>query len=47
MRPTNKLTELTIKQAKPAEKQYKLTDGGGMHLLVPPNCPAPTFWSSQ
>ena len=37
MRPTNKLTELTIKQAKPAEKQYKLTDGGGMHLLVHPN----------
>jgi len=26
MKPTNQLTELSIKQAKPKEKQYKLTD---------------------
>ena len=31
------LTELTIKQAKPGIKQYKLFDGGGMFLLVHPN----------
>lgn len=31
---TDKLTALSVKQAKPAEKPYKLTDGGGMYLLV-------------
>ena len=34
---TNKLTELSIKKAKPKEKQYKLTDGAGMYLRVYPN----------
>ena len=33
----DKLTELTIRQAKPKLKQYKLFDGGGMFLLVHPN----------
>jgi len=33
---TDKLTAVSIKQAKPAEKSYKLTDGGGMYLLVDP-----------
>lgn len=33
----NKLTEAAIKQAKPKEKQYKLFDGMGLHLLVKPN----------
>ena len=37
MRLTNKLTELTIKKAKPKEKQYKLADGEGMYLRVYPN----------
>ncbi len=37
MKPTNKLTELSIKQAKANEKQYKLTDGEGMYLRVYPN----------
>ena len=37
MRLTNKLTELTVKQAKPKEKQYKLADGEGMYLRVYPN----------
>ena len=37
MKPTNRLTELSIKQAKPKEKQYKLTDGEGMYLRVYPN----------
>jgi hypothetical protein len=32
----NKLTELTIKQAKPREKEYKISDGGGLYLLVHP-----------
>ena len=29
-----KLTEIAIKAAKPAEKPYKLFDGGGLYLLV-------------
>mgnify|MGYP003683352995 CR=1 FL=1 len=33
----DKLTEITIRQAKPKLKQYKLFDGGGMFLLVHPN----------
>ena len=28
---TNKLTEIAINQAKPAEKPFKMTDGGGMY----------------
>lgn len=28
------LTDTTCRQAKPAEKPYKLADGGGLHLLV-------------
>ncbi|MFM0177145.1 integrase arm-type DNA-binding domain-containing protein [Paraburkholderia aspalathi] len=31
------LTDKGVKNAKPAEKPYKLTDGGGMYLLVQPN----------
>lgn len=31
------LNDVQIRTAKPAEKQYKLTDGEGMHLLVHPN----------
>ena len=31
------LTDTTIKNAKPKEKPYKLTDEKGMHLLVNPN----------
>lgn len=30
------LTEITIKNAKPKERVYKLTDGGGMYLLITP-----------
>lgn len=33
---TGKLTAVAIKNAKPGEKPYKLTDGGGMFLLVDP-----------
>ncbi len=35
--PIDKLTDLKIRQAKPAEKPYKLFDGGGLFLLVQPN----------
>ena len=31
------LSDTQIRAAKPSEKQYKLTDGGGMYLLVHPN----------
>ncbi|EFN9756237.1 DUF4102 domain-containing protein [Escherichia coli] len=31
------LTDIKVRAAKPTDKQYKLTDGGGMHLLVHPN----------
>ena len=41
----DKLTELTIRQAKPKLKQYKLFDGGGMFLLVHPN--GSKYWQLQ
>ncbi len=31
------LTDLKVRSAKPAEKQYKLSDSGGLYLLVKPN----------
>lgn len=31
------LTDTAIKKAKPAEKQYRLTDERRLHLLVRPN----------
>lgn len=31
------LTDLEIRNAAPRDKQYKLTDGGGLYLLVKPN----------
>jgi integrase len=35
--PTDKLTDPKIRQAKPADKPYKLFDGGGLFLLVQPS----------
>lgn len=32
--PTNNLTDAKCKSARPAEKDYKLFDGGGLHLFV-------------
>jgi len=32
-----KLTDTAIRNAKPKDKQYKIADGGGLHLLVKPN----------
>lgn len=34
--PINTLTNTGINAAKPCEKPYKLSDGGGMYLLVNP-----------
>lgn len=31
------LTDTTIKNAKPQDKQYRLTDGDGLYLLIQPN----------
>ena len=33
----NKLTESAVKEAKPTTKQFKLSDGGGLYLLVHSN----------
>ncbi len=30
------LTDTTIRNAKPRERDYKLADGGGLYLLVTP-----------
>jgi integrase len=32
-----KLSDVAIRQAKPKERPYKLSDGGGLHLLINPN----------
>ncbi len=45
MKTTNRLTELSVKQAKPKEKQYKLTDGEGMYLRTYPN--GSKYWQLQ
>ena len=45
MKPTNKLTELSIKQSKAKERQYKLTDGEGMYLRIYPN--GSKYWQLQ
>ena len=34
--PLDKLIAAGVKNAKPKEKPYKLSDGGGMFLLVKP-----------
>ena len=36
------LTDTRIRNAKPAERAYKLSDGGGMYLLVTPD--GPRYW---
>lgn len=32
-----KLRDIAIRTAKPATKRYKLTDGGGLYLLINPD----------
>ncbi|MHC0025670.1 tyrosine-type recombinase/integrase [Enterobacter vonholyi] len=39
------LTDIKFRTAKPMDKQYKLTDGNGMHLLVHPN--GSKYWRLQ
>lgn len=34
---STKLSDTTCRNAKPRERNYTLTDGGGLHLLVKPN----------
>ena len=34
---TGKLAAVTVRQSKPKDKPYKLSDGGGMYLLINPN----------
>ena len=45
MRPSNLLTELSIKKSKTKEKQYKITDGEGMYLRIHPN--GSKYWQLQ
>ncbi|MBP0994621.1 tyrosine-type recombinase/integrase [Enterobacter hormaechei] len=39
------LTDIKVRTAKSTDKQYKLTDGSGMHLLVHPN--GSKYWRLQ
>ncbi|EJD6446178.1 tyrosine-type recombinase/integrase [Klebsiella pneumoniae] len=39
------LTDIKVRTAKPTDKQYKLTDGSRMHLLVHPN--GSRYWRLQ
>ncbi len=39
------LTDIKVRTAKPTDKQYKLIDGSGMHLLVHPN--GSKYWRLQ
>lgn len=39
------LTDIKVRTAKPTDKQYKLTDGSGIHLLVHPN--GSKYWRLQ
>ncbi|WP_447044279.1 tyrosine-type recombinase/integrase [Vreelandella sp. H-I2] len=41
-RATNKLTATAVRNAKPKEKPYKLSDGGGMYLEITPS--GGTYW---
>lgn len=36
-RHTNKLTARQVANAQPGAKDTKLSDGGGMHVLIKPN----------
>lgn len=40
--PTNKLTAVALRNAKPREKTYRLADGGGLYLEVTPT--GGTYW---
>ena len=38
----NRLTEVQVRKAKPSEGSYKISDGGGMYLMVHHN--GPKYW---
>jgi integrase len=43
----NKLNELQVKYAKPGKKEYRLTDGNGLYLVVKPNGGKLWRWSYE
>ncbi|TAI72272.1 DUF4102 domain-containing protein [Klebsiella pneumoniae] len=45
--PPVKLNARQVDTAKPKDKPYKLSDGGGIYLLVTPKCIAVKSYSSQ
>lgn len=45
MGPQMALTDVKVRSANPMDKPYKLTDGDGMHLMVPPN--GSKYWRLQ
>ena len=44
---TNELTDVTVKNARPAEKPYRLSDGGGLYLHVGPTGGKLWRWSYE
>lgn len=36
--PENLLTDAKVRSAKPTDRDWKLSDGGGLFLLIAPNC---------
>jgi hypothetical protein len=43
----HKLTDKAIKNAKPKKKDYRLSDGGGLYLVVQPNSGKLWRWSYE
>ncbi len=43
----NKISELEVKCAKPGKKEYRLSDGGGLYLVVKPNGGKLWRWSYE
>jgi integrase len=47
METVHKLTDKAIKNAKPKKKDYRLSDGGGLYLVVQPNSGKLWRWSYE
>lgn len=47
MQTIDKLTDKAVKNAKPKEKEYRLSDGGGLYLVVKPNGGKLWRWSYE
>lgn len=43
----NKLSEFEVKHAKPGKKEYRLSDGSGLYLVVKPNGGKLWRWSYE